>query len=85
MLSHFFIYLYAVIMLMSSCYLINMVQKKEQAGDSVGAHNEDDWCQFGSFIISITTSWQTSEATHVSGCTTWQQEPRWTLGASTKV
>jgi len=42
MLSHFFTDLYAVIMLMSSCYLINMAQKKEQAGDSVGAHNEDD-------------------------------------------
>jgi len=42
MLSNFFIYLYAVVMLMSSCYLINMAQKKEQAGDSVGAHNEVD-------------------------------------------
>lgn len=56
----FFIDLYAIIMLMSSCYLINMAQKKEQAGDSVGAHIEDDRCQFGSFIISITTSLQTS-------------------------
>jgi hypothetical protein len=27
---------------MPSFYLINMAQKKEQAGDSVGAHNEDD-------------------------------------------
>ena len=38
----FFTDLCAVIMLISSCYLINMAQKKEQAGDSVGAHNEDD-------------------------------------------
>jgi hypothetical protein len=81
----FFIDLYAVIMLISSCYFINMAQKKEQAGDSVEAHNEDDWWQFGSFVISITTGWQTREATRVSGCTTWQQEACWTLGASTKV
>jgi len=38
----FFIDLYAVIILISSCYLINMAQRKEQAGDSVGGHNEDD-------------------------------------------
>lgn len=41
-LFFFFIDLYAVIILISSCYLINMAQRKEQAGDSVGGHNEDD-------------------------------------------